>query len=47
MVCEVVVDDEDVAAALVDGRLVLTLTTKDMWGGDPVRPPAGFGFRVA
>ncbi|MFG2235963.1 hypothetical protein ACGFNX_39235 [Streptomyces sp. NPDC048723] len=47
MVCQAAVDDEDVAAALVDGRLVLPLTTEDTWGGDPVWPPAGYGSRAA
>ncbi|WP_326589432.1 barstar family protein [Streptomyces sp. NBC_01294] len=44
---EAAVNDEDVAAAVVDGRLVLTLTAEDTWGGDPVWPPAGYGSRTA
>ncbi|MCX4720911.1 barstar family protein [Streptomyces virginiae] len=35
---EAAASDEDVSAAVVDGRLLLTLTA---WGGDPVWPPAG------
>ncbi|MEU9198358.1 barstar family protein [Streptomyces hundungensis] len=36
---EAAATDEDVAAAVVDGRLVLTLTAEDTWGGDAVWPP--------
>ncbi|MFJ3860348.1 hypothetical protein ACIPRL_29420 [Streptomyces sp. NPDC090085] len=36
---EAAASDEDVSAAMVDGRLVLTLTA---CGGDPVWPPAGY-----
>ncbi|MGW7327275.1 barstar family protein [Streptomyces sp. NPDC054840] len=44
---EVVSQDEDLREAVVDGRLLVTLTGVDRPGGDPVWPPAGGSLQSA
>ncbi|MFE2171173.1 barstar family protein [Streptomyces sp. NPDC059447] len=44
---EVVAWDADLREAVVDGRLLVTLTDVDWPGGDPVWPPAGHAPRTA